>query len=162
MSIPPLIRMPATASMRVQQSAPRVAAASSFVVEACERDPALLASLIESADLESPFPADAVGFLAARAPSWAAGAEPDEAGLMAALRRWRSREMVRIAWRDLAGFATIGETLLEQSAFAECAIRRPIGMHGGSSDCVMACHARHPGSRRNSLSLAWASLAAGS
>ncbi len=124
MSIPPLIRMPAAASPRVQQSAPRVGAASSFVVEACERDPALLASLIESADLESPFPSDAVGFLSARAPSWAAGAEPDEAALMAALRRWRIREMVRIAWRDLAGFATIGETLLEQSAFAECAIRQ--------------------------------------
>jgi glutamate-ammonia-ligase adenylyltransferase len=32
--------------------------------------------------------------------------------------------MVRIAWRDLAGFATIEETLREQSAFAECAIQQ--------------------------------------
>ena len=43
---------------------------------------------------------------------------------MAALRRWRTREMVRIAWRDLAGFATISETLLEQSAFAQSAIHQ--------------------------------------
>ena len=27
------------------------------------------------------------------------------------LRRQRTREMVRIAWRDLAGWASLGETL---------------------------------------------------
>ena len=124
MIIPKLIRLPESASLRVQHSAPGVAAASSFVTEACERDPALLAALIESGDLERAFPPDAVGFLAARAPAWAAGAEPDEAAVMAALRRWRAREMVRIAWRDLAGFAPISATLLEQSAFAECAIQQ--------------------------------------
>jgi glutamate-ammonia-ligase adenylyltransferase len=32
--------------------------------------------------------------------------------------------MVRIAWRDLAGFATIEQTLREQSAFAQCAIQQ--------------------------------------
>ncbi len=32
--------------------------------------------------------------------------------------------MVRIAWRDLAGFATIAETLQEQSAFAQSAIQQ--------------------------------------
>src|SRR5580698_4113795 len=117
-----LIRVPATASSDVHESAPRVAAASTFVVKACERDPTLLASLIDSGDLETPAPADAVAFFAARAPAWPDGAEPDEAGVMAALRTWRSREMVRIAWRDLAGFADISATLLEQSAFAECAI----------------------------------------
>jgi [glutamine synthetase] adenylyltransferase / [glutamine synthetase]-adenylyl-L-tyrosine phosphorylase len=117
-----LIRVPATASVRVQESAPRVGAASAFVVEACERDPTLLASLIDSGDLETPTPADAVAFFAAHAPAWPTGHEPDEAGVMAALRIWRSREMVRIAWRDLAGFAGISATLLEQSAFAQCAI----------------------------------------
>src|ERR1700735_4987051 len=117
-----LIRVPATASPAVQESAPGVAAASAFVVEACERDPSLLPALIEAADLETPAPADAVAFYAARAPAWPAGNEPDEAGVMVALRTWRMREMVRIAWRDLAGFSSISATLLEQSAFAECAI----------------------------------------
>jgi [glutamine synthetase] adenylyltransferase / [glutamine synthetase]-adenylyl-L-tyrosine phosphorylase len=120
----PRISVPGTASIRVQQSAPRVAAASLFVAEACERDPSLLASLIDSGDLETAAPADALGFFASRAPTWPADAEPDEAGLMAALRRWRTREMVRVAWRDLAGFATIEETLREQSAFAQSAIRQ--------------------------------------
>ena len=117
-----LIRVPATASPVVQESAPRVAAASAFVVEACERDPTLLAALIDSGDLETPAPPDAVAFFAARAPAWPAGDEPDEASVMSALRTWRRREMVRIAWRDLAGFSDISATLLEQSAFAECAI----------------------------------------
>ncbi len=124
MNTPKLISLPQSASLRVQRSVPLVAEASSFVVEACERDPALLASLIDSGDLEAALPADAVGFLAARAPVWPPGEAPEEAALMAALRRWRTREMVRLAWRDLAGFAAIGETLLEQSAFAECAIRQ--------------------------------------
>jgi glutamate-ammonia-ligase adenylyltransferase len=119
-----LITVPGTASPAVQESAPRVGAASAFVVEACERDPTLLARLIDSGDLETPAPADAVAFFAARAPAWPVGNEPDEAGVMAALRTWRTREMVRIAWRDLAGFGAISATLLEQSAFAECAIRQ--------------------------------------
>jgi glutamate-ammonia-ligase adenylyltransferase len=117
-----LIRVPATASPAVQESAPRVAAASAFVVEACERDPTLLPALLDGADLETPALPNAVAFYAARAPTWPAGNEPDEAAVMVALRTWRLREMVRIAWRDLAGFASISATLLEQSAFAECAI----------------------------------------
>ncbi len=116
-----LLEVPGSASARVQQSAPLVGAASGFVADACERDPSLLASLMDG-DLETPAPADAVGFFDARAPVWPAGEEPDEAVLMAALRRWRTREMVRLAWRDLAGFATITDTLLEQSAFAQSAI----------------------------------------
>ena len=127
MSIPALIGLPESAPARVRSAAPRVAAASAFVVEACERDPSLLPSLIESGDLETAFPADAVGFLSARAPAWKPGEEPDEAGLMAALRVWRTREMVRIAWRDLAGFSAIGATLREQSAFAQCAIQQACG-----------------------------------
>jgi [glutamine synthetase] adenylyltransferase / [glutamine synthetase]-adenylyl-L-tyrosine phosphorylase len=116
--------IPTSASQRVRDSAPRVSAASGFVTEACERDPSLLASLVDSGDLETPAPPDAVGFLSARAPAWPVDAPPDEPELMGALRRWRTREMVRIAWRDLAGFATIAETLQEQSAFAQCAIQQ--------------------------------------
>jgi glutamate-ammonia-ligase adenylyltransferase len=121
-----LIAVPASASPRVRESAPRVGAASGFVVEACARDPLLLASLIDSGDLETAVPTDAVGYLSVRAPAWPLDAQPDEPELMAALRQWRTREMVRIAWRDLAGFATIAETLQEQSAFAQCAIQQAL------------------------------------
>jgi glutamate-ammonia-ligase adenylyltransferase len=39
------------------------------------------------------------------------------------LRRWRRREMVRIAWRDLAGWAHLEETLADLTSFADAAIR---------------------------------------
>ena len=118
------ITVPDTASQRVRESAQLVAAASGFVSEACGRDPTLLPSLIASGDLETPALPEPVARLSARAPAWPPGEEPDEAQVMSALRRWRTREMVRLAWRDLAGFATIAETLQEQSAFAECAIQQ--------------------------------------
>ncbi len=41
---------------------------------------------------------------------------------MAGLRRWRRREFVRIAWRDLAGWAQLSETLADLSACADAAI----------------------------------------
>ena len=58
---------------------------------------------------------------------WPGGAPPAddeaEAALQTWLRRWRRREMVRIAWRDLTGRAAIEETLADLSAFADDAIR---------------------------------------
>ena len=39
------------------------------------------------------------------------------------LRKWRRREMVRIAWRDLAGWAHLEETLADLTSFADAAIR---------------------------------------
>jgi glutamate-ammonia-ligase adenylyltransferase len=39
------------------------------------------------------------------------------------LRRWRRREMAAIAYRDLAGLATVDETLAHLSGFADAAIR---------------------------------------
>src|ERR1700744_2055122 len=83
-----LISVPATAPPAIRESAPRVAAASLFVAEACGRDLSLLASLIDSGDLETAAPAapaDALAFFESRAPAWPAAAEPDEPALMAAL-----------------------------------------------------------------------------
>ncbi len=46
----------------------------------------------------------------------------DEPTLLAALRRLRRREMVRIAWRDLAGRAELEETVLDLSMFADAVL----------------------------------------
>jgi glutamate-ammonia-ligase adenylyltransferase len=43
----------------------------------------------------------------------------DESGLRKALRKLRKREFVRIAWRDLAGWAELEETVRDTSAFAD-------------------------------------------
>ena len=39
------------------------------------------------------------------------------------LRRWRRAELARIAWRDLAGWASLAETILDLSNAADTAIR---------------------------------------
>ena len=95
----------------VRESLERVLEASDFVEQAFACEPALLDELIESGDL-----------LRARAPRASPGEPAEEALFMARLRRWRRREMVRIAYRDLAGWATLAETLAELSAFADEAI----------------------------------------
>jgi glutamate-ammonia-ligase adenylyltransferase len=101
----------------VRDSLPRVFAASDFVAQACVRDARLLDDLIGPYDLAR---RGAPGESAARAPQGGAGSE---AQMMAALRLWRRREMVRIAWRALAGWAQVEETLAELSDFADAAIR---------------------------------------
>src|SRR5258708_20510120 len=54
----------------------------------------------------------------------------EEGAFMAGLRRWRRAELTRIAWRDLAGWATLPETLLDLSNAADCAIRAAAGLAG--------------------------------
>ena len=101
----------------VRDSLPLVFATSDFVAQACVADAELLGDLTGRYALIS---RSDPGDYAARAP--AAGSGPD-ADMLSALRRWRRREMVRIAWRALAGWAEVEETLTELSDFADAAIR---------------------------------------
>ncbi|MBS1221733.1 MAG: (Glutamate--ammonia-ligase) adenylyltransferase [Proteobacteria bacterium] len=93
-------------------------AGSEFVARACIREPALLADLLASGDLASCYPPDGYATRLARALAEAA----DEDRLGVALRRFRRREMVRIAWRDLAGQAGLEETLGDLTDLAECLV----------------------------------------
>lgn len=109
----------------VRDSLEGVLAASDFVGHALAREPALLDELTSSGELLRSAPRAASGleaYYAARIPRCAPGEPLDEAQFMARLRRWRRREMVRIAFRDLAGWAELTETLAELSAFADAAI----------------------------------------
>jgi [glutamine synthetase] adenylyltransferase / [glutamine synthetase]-adenylyl-L-tyrosine phosphorylase len=112
----------ASAPQAVRESLERVFAASDFVSQACSRDPQLLEDLVSSGDLAVEPVRSPAEYYRARAPRGSSEESADDAHAMAALRRWRQREMVRIAWRDLAGWATLGETLGELSAFADVAI----------------------------------------
>ena len=102
----------------LRDSLPRVLAASDFVCEALCRSPTLAKWLIDEGHLDSTLTA---GEMAQRLEAALAGAA-DLAAVMAALRRQREREMVRIAWRDLAGLAAVADVLAETSAFADAAI----------------------------------------
>jgi glutamate-ammonia-ligase adenylyltransferase len=109
----------------IRDSLPLVFAASDFVSQSCTRDSRLLPDLLASHDLQRKL--SAADFIA-RAPR-----SETEPQFLEDLRKWRRREMVRIAWRDLAGWAHLEETLSELTAFADAAIdtacefaRRPL------------------------------------
>src|SRR5579872_1526649 len=115
----------ASAPAPIRESLPAVLAASEFVTRACVRDPNFFAELVGSKDLERRLSATDI---TARAPSGThGGLQPGEAASEAhtqrELRKWRQRELVRIAWRDLAGWAHLEETLADLTAFADAAIR---------------------------------------
>ena len=97
---------------------PRVWAASRFVQQACERHPEMLAELLDEDALTRARGNDE---LAVRLSPLLTG-PTDRDALHAVLRRQRRREMVRIAWRDLAGRAALEETLRDLSILAEVLI----------------------------------------
>jgi len=101
----------------IRDSIQVVFAASDFVAQSCVRDAQCFASLV-GGDLQRRL---AAADFAARAPPPADPATP-EALFQAELRRWRRRELIRIAWRDLAGWADLCETLADLTAFADAAI----------------------------------------
>jgi len=103
----------------VSDSIAQVFASSDFLAHACARDAQLLPQLIESGDLERALSGVDYG---SRAPLLDLKAAAGEAHAQKEMRRWRRRELARIAWRDLAGWASLTETLAELSAFADRAI----------------------------------------
>lgn len=95
----------------------KVWCSSLFVAESCTRKPELLVDLINSGDLENVYKQNNYAEKLAQTPV------ESQAGLMEKLRHFRRREMVRIAWRDLAGWAELSETLADLSHLADSCIQ---------------------------------------
>ena len=92
----------------------RVWASSDFVAKACLRYPDMLQGLINENQLQHSYgPGDYQQCL-----SKLLDGANDDNYLGVLLRQFRCREMVRIAWRDIAGWAELGETLRDLSALA--------------------------------------------
>ncbi len=90
---------------------------SQFVSSSCLQKPAMLIELINSRRLFSDRARENyMPFLQQQ--NIAAESE-----LMSILRHFRRREMVRIAWRDLAGWAELKETLTDLTVLAETCIQ---------------------------------------
>jgi [glutamine synthetase] adenylyltransferase / [glutamine synthetase]-adenylyl-L-tyrosine phosphorylase len=95
---------------------PRVTAGSEFVGSVLIQDPEALGWFSRH---EDPAAARLAGAeYESRAASTATAAEAQRI-----LREWRRREMLRIAWRDIAGRAGVMETLQAVSDFADACIR---------------------------------------
>jgi len=102
----------------IEETLPVVWAASDFVAQACLRRSGLLRDLVHSGDLERSYGEGGLaGLLAARLEE-----TTDEGALAAELRRFRTREMVRIIWRDVIRWATLDETLEDLSALADACV----------------------------------------
>ena len=99
-------------------SLPAVWAASDFVAQSCIHAPALLAELVGSGDLTVRY---GEGSYERRLGARLQGVT-DEQTLGEGLRRFRRREMVRIAWRDLVGWAELEETLADLSGLAAACV----------------------------------------
>ena len=114
-------------------------AASEFVAQRCVFRPDILFELVASGDLHRSYslPNTASrsaskttsniipGDLAERVQQSLRPVTSIDA-LSTALRRLRQREMVRIAWRDIAGLANLDETMADLSALADACIQESL------------------------------------
>lgn len=98
-------------------SLPRVFCCSEFVALTCIRHPQFLLDLVQTGDL---FNANVRTHYPAQLAQLNIN---NDAELMTALRLFRNKEMIRIAWRDLADWSTLDETLADLTALAECCIQ---------------------------------------
>ncbi len=102
----------------VRHTLPAVFLASHFVRQACIRDPRLLVDLVDSGDLLTSYLPDRYHrFLSDRICGVSTEAE-----LSFALRCFRKREMVRIAWRDIVGAADLLETMTDLTRLAQACL----------------------------------------
>ncbi len=106
-------------SPRIEASLPQVFASSEFVTNACLGDAQLLVRLHNGGRLLDCIDAT---WLRHELDTALAMVSTDT-DLLAALRCFRRQQMVRIAWRDIAGFAELNETLLDLSNLADVCVQ---------------------------------------
>jgi len=99
-----------------------VLTASDYVLNQGERQPQRMAELLESGDLEIAYAED--GYQQRLQHRLAS--VKDEVSLHQQLRFFRQREMVRIIWRDLAGWADLAETVHELTGLADCCVEQAL------------------------------------
>jgi len=104
-------------NVQLIDSLPRVFCCSEFIALNCVRHPPFLLDLVQTGDL---FNAN----VRENYPSQLAQLNiNNDVELMKALRLFRNQEMIRIAWRDLANWSMLDETLADLTALAECCIQ---------------------------------------
>lgn len=108
-----------------------VFAFSDFVARSCAHTPELLKNLIERGDLQKDYKVNeyndklktALLSLEGNAKS---GIQSPVSSLQHIFRQFRLYEMVRIAWRDLAGWADLEETMADLSALADACVNHAL------------------------------------
>ncbi|MCU7942583.1 MAG: bifunctional [glutamate--ammonia ligase]-adenylyl-L-tyrosine phosphorylase/[glutamate--ammonia-ligase] adenylyltransferase [Candidatus Thiodiazotropha sp. (ex Cardiolucina cf. quadrata)] len=114
--------LPIPQEAEFHQAALKVWEASDYVVQCALRYLELLPDLYRDGDLNRSF---SKGEMSQRL-ALVLESVSDETGLSHILREFRRRQMVRIIWRDLAGLASLDETLEDLSALADSCIDRAL------------------------------------
>lgn len=96
---------------------PKVFCCSEFVAQTASRQPQFLLDLMSSGDLFSTAVRDNYTNQLSNYDI------QNDAELMKILRQFRNKQMMRIAWRDLAGWSDLNETLSDLTALAESCIQ---------------------------------------
>lgn len=104
--------------------AERVLSSSEYVFNQGERQPQRLRELVESGDLDIAY--DEQGYQQ-RLHQRIANVK-DEVELHQQLRLFRQREMVRVIWRDLSGWADLAETIHELTALADACVEQTLSI----------------------------------
>ena len=118
----------------------RVWACSDFASDVCVQNPGLLYDLLDKGDLLSDYATGEYG----RKLDAALRGVGDEAGLGDVLRDFRTREMLRIAWRDLAGWACLDEVLVDLTDLADACIAGALKQLGRWTAAEYASGKRQP------------------
>ncbi len=126
----------------------RVFACSQFVADTCVRYPEVLRDLLDGGDLHRPYGVSEYRDYAIRRADQAGSTEE----LAQGFRNFRRREMLRIVWRDLAGWADLDEILRDVTGLADACVSvglarldqwlsrehgRPIGESGAPARMVV-------------------------
>ncbi|MBU4388713.1 MAG: bifunctional [glutamate--ammonia ligase]-adenylyl-L-tyrosine phosphorylase/[glutamate--ammonia-ligase] adenylyltransferase [Proteobacteria bacterium] len=102
----------------------QVFAFSDFVARSCIRNPKMLADLIISGDIKRRYAKDEYNNKLKMFFSEA----KENNNISSMLRRFALREKVRIAWRDLAGWADLLETIADLSSFADACLEEALSV----------------------------------
>jgi glutamate-ammonia-ligase adenylyltransferase len=108
---------------------PRAAAGSEFIASVLIQDPAALEWFGRHAEPDA-------ARLANAEYETRVGQEPAAAEVLRILREWRRREMLRIAWCDIAGRASVTQTLRALSDLADACIRAGAAAAGRHLEAV--------------------------
>ena len=98
-------------------------AVSEFVALSCVRQPTLLLDLLNSGDLSRSYDSDFYAQSLSHQIQEQVNETADAEKLGQCLRRFRQREMLRIAWRDISGLADVNETMFDLSTLADTCIQ---------------------------------------
>lgn len=92
---------------------------SEFVATSCSSNPDMFQRLVESGDLFASYPAESMSERLSASLQDAT----TETDLHRVLRQFRTREMVRIIWRDFTRIVALEETMADMTALAEACLQ---------------------------------------